>query len=105
MKARQPPSRSRVLPKSRAAGSLRIRRPSTGTVRGALDPASGLWGDTKGAGAKIRDRMIDGRAARSAKEMRGEFGDAVSRQGGEREELPEAILGGGALAAIGATAR
>ncbi|GGE19994.1 hypothetical protein GCM10011390_44070 [Aureimonas endophytica] len=66
-----------------------------GAARGALDPASGLWGDTKRTIARGVDAILDGRAARSAEQMRGEFGDAVSRQSAQRDELIDAIMGYG----------
>jgi hypothetical protein len=89
-----------------AATARRIERQKEyngerGATRAALDPASGLWGDTKRAGAKLVDSFIDGRAARSAEEMRGEFGDAVSRQRSERDELLDAIMGYGNRKAAG----
>ncbi|WP_152046360.1 hypothetical protein [Aureimonas psammosilenae] len=64
-----------------------------GAARTAVDPASGLWGDGKRVLARLADGVLDGRAARSAEEMRAEFGDAVSRQGAERDELLDAIMG------------
>ncbi|KAB0678050.1 hypothetical protein [Aureimonas leprariae] len=63
-----------------------------GAARAAFDPASGLWGDTKRTFARLADSVMDGRAVRSAEEMRGEFGDAVSRQGARRDELIDAIM-------------
>lgn len=100
-----------------------------GAARGVVDPSSGLWGDVKRTGARAVDAFLDGRSARNAEQMRGEFGDAVSRQGAERdalidatmnygerktqaaatadpyEEVIRAILGGGALATVGQATR
>jgi hypothetical protein len=39
--------------------------------------------------------------ARTAEEIQAEFGDAVSRQGGERDELIDAIMGYGTRKAAG----
>jgi hypothetical protein len=64
-------------------------------ARNALDPSSGAWGDVKRMAARGVDAVLDGRNARSAEEMRSEFGEAVSRQGGPRDELIDAIMGYG----------
>lgn len=64
-------------------------------ARTALDPASGLWGDTKRVVARVGDAFLDGRNARTAEQMRAELGDAVSRQGSQADELIAAIMGYG----------
>ncbi|WP_062229095.1 hypothetical protein [Aureimonas frigidaquae] len=64
-------------------------------VLNALDPATGLWGDTKRTVGKGADVLLNRRSAGRAEQMRTEFGDAVSRRGPERDELIDAIFGYG----------
>lgn len=64
-------------------------------VLSAFDPATGLWGDAKRTVAKGADVLLNRRSAGRAEQMRAEFGDAVSRQGAERDELLDAIFGYG----------
>jgi hypothetical protein len=54
-----------------------------------------MWGDAKRVAARGLDALLDGRNVRSAEQMRGEFGDAVSRQGTDRDALVDAIMGYG----------
>jgi hypothetical protein len=83
---------------SASARRLERQKEYNGTrsaAREAFDPTSGMWGDAKRTVARGVDAVLDGRNARSAEQMRGEFGDAVSRQDTERDALVDAIMGYG----------